>query len=158
MLTLFQVLAMTSSSTSECVLLVLLEMGLAISGIISNLLVVTTVRNVDRLQSSTHNLLLANLCFSNILISFIVKPISAIYVGYAISTGQWKVGLAFCSLYTLTYRTTWCVLPTTIVCLFWHIFLVTCPPCRAVCCTQETQATPTELEMQVMMLMTIMMV
>ena len=97
-----------TSSTGECVLLVLLEMGLAISGIISNLLVVTTVRNVDRLQSSTHNLLLANLCFSNILISFIVKPISAIYVGYAISTGQWKVGLAFCSLYTLTYRTTRC--------------------------------------------------
>lgn len=35
------------------------------------------------------------------------SQISAIYVGYAISTGEWHVGLAFCTLYTFTYRTTW---------------------------------------------------
>ena len=28
-------------------------------------------------------------------------------MGYAISTGEWHVGLAFCTLYTFTYRTTW---------------------------------------------------
>jgi hypothetical protein len=44
-----------------------------------------------------------------------VKPISAIYVGYAISTGEWHVSLAFCALYTFTYRATWCVFPFTLV-------------------------------------------
>ena len=44
-----------------------------------------------------------------------MKPISAIYVGYAISTGEWHVGLAFCALYTFTYRATWCVFPFTLV-------------------------------------------
>ena len=62
----------------------------------------------ETLRGSTLNFLLLNLCFSNLLISFLVKPISAIYVGYAISTGEWHVGLAFCTLYTFTYRTTWC--------------------------------------------------
>ena len=70
---------------------------------------------------STHNLILANLCFSNLLIAFLVKPISAIYVGYAMSIGELRVGLAFCSLYTLTYRTTWCVLPATTVILCWMV-------------------------------------
>ena len=75
-------------------------------------------------QESTTNLLLANICFSNLLIAFLVKvnlliimmiiilffgegeslscvvnltiialfqPISAIYVSYALSTGEWQV-------------------------------------------------------------------
>ena len=56
-----------------------------------NLLVVTTVRHHDQLMSSTTNLLLLNLCFSNLIVSFLVKPISAIYGGYSISTGSWEV-------------------------------------------------------------------
>ena len=64
-------------------------------GILSNLLVVTTVRHHDQLMSSTVNLLLLNLCFSNLLISFLVKPISAIYGGYSISTGSWQVKLVY---------------------------------------------------------------
>ena len=42
-------------------------------------------------QTSTINYLLFNLCFSNLVISFLVKPISAIYVGYAVTTGEAQV-------------------------------------------------------------------
>ena len=48
-------------------------------------------RHHEELQNSTTNVLLINLCFSNLLVSFLVKPISAIYAGYSISTGNWQV-------------------------------------------------------------------
>ena len=89
---------------NECIILVMIEMTTAVIGIFVNLMVFSSVRNIDYLQESTTNLLLTNICFSNILISFLVKPISAVYVSYALATGEWKVGLAFCTLYTLTYR------------------------------------------------------
>ena len=88
----------------ECVILVILEMCLSFLGIVCNLLIVATVRQDESLRASTLNFLLFNLCFSNLLIAFLVKPISAIYVGYAISTGRWQVSLAFCTMYTFTYR------------------------------------------------------
>ena len=110
----------------QCVILVLLEMGLSFSGIVCNLLVVATLRHEESLKGSTLNYLLLNLCFSNLLISFLVKPISAIYVGYAISTNEWRVGLTFCTLYTFTYRTTWCVFPFTLVAMCWCKLLAQC--------------------------------
>jgi hypothetical protein len=76
-------------------------------------------RNLDYLQESTSNLLLNNICFSNILFCLPVKPISAIYVSYALSPGEWHVGLAFCTLYALTYRTTWLAFPLSVVSLCW---------------------------------------
>ena len=103
----------------ECIILVMMEMVSAVIGIFVNLMVFSSVRNLDYLQESTSNLLLTNICFSNILISFLVKPISAIYVSYALSTGEWHVGLAFCTLYTLTYRTTWLAFPLSVVSLCW---------------------------------------
>ena len=96
-------------------------MFLGVVGIFCNLMVVSTIRDDDSLQESTTNLLLANICFSNLVVSFLVKPISAIYVSYALSTGEWKVGLAFCTLYTLSYRTTWLVYPFTILALCWSV-------------------------------------
>ena len=69
---------------------VLSEMGLSFLGILLNLLVVTTIRHYEEMQNSTIHLLLINLCFSNLLASFLVKPISAIYAGYSISTGSWQ--------------------------------------------------------------------
>ena len=106
----------------EVVYCVLLEMGLSFFGIICNLLVVTTIRHHEEMHNSTTNLLLINLCFSNLLISFLVKPISAIYAGYSVSTGSWQVSLVFCSMFTLLYRTTWCILPFTIIAFSWlHI-------------------------------------
>jgi hypothetical protein len=78
-------------SSVQCVILVLLEMGISFGGIVSNLLIVTTLRQDESLKGSTLNYLLLNLCFSNLLIAFLVKPISAIYVGYSISTGEYQV-------------------------------------------------------------------
>ncbi len=111
---------------AQCVVLVLSEMGLSFLGIVCNLLVVTTLRHDESLRGTSLNFLLLNLCFSNLLVSFLVKPISAIYVGYAISTGTWHVGLAFCTLYTFTYRTTWCVLPFTLFAMSWCKLLAQC--------------------------------
>ncbi len=75
---------MMVSSDLRCVLLVLTEMGLSFSGIVCNLLVVTTLRQESLprpIRGSTLNYLLLNLCFSNLIVAFLVKPISAIYVG-----------------------------------------------------------------------------
>ena len=80
-----------SEMNQKVVYCVLLEMALSFLGILCNLLVVTTIRHHEEMQNSTTNLLLINLCFSNLLISFLVKPISAIYAGYSMSTGSWQV-------------------------------------------------------------------
>lgn len=53
---------------------------------------VTTIRHHEAMQNSSLHLLLTNLCFSNLLTSFLVKPISAIYSGYSLSVGTWRVG------------------------------------------------------------------
>ena len=85
-----------SDATTQCIILVLLEMGLSFFGIVSNLLIVSTLRNPQQeelLKGSTINYLLFNLCFSNLVISFLVKPISAIYVGYAVTTGEATVSI-----------------------------------------------------------------
>ena len=98
---------------------VLSEMGLSFLGILLNLLVVTTIRHYEEFQNSTIHLLLINLCFSNLLASFLVKPISAIYAGYSMSVGSWEVSLVFCSLFTVLHWTTLCILPFTLVGLSW---------------------------------------
>lgn len=131
-----------SAATTECVILVLLEMGLSFFGIVSNLLIVSTLRNPkqeERLNGSTINYLLFNLCFSNLVISFLVKPISAIYVGYAVTTGEAQVGLAFCTLYNFTYRTTWCVFPFTLIAMCWSKLLsqCRCSRCGVLCCKKR---------------------
>ena len=64
------------------------------------------------------------------MVSFLVKPISAIYVSYSLTTGEGSVGLAFCSLYTLSSRTTWLVLPLTTVALCWTALAHRFPCCR----------------------------
>ena len=56
--------------------------------------VVTTIRHHEAMQNSSLHLLLINLCFSNLLTSFLVKPISAIYSGYSLSVGTWQVNTA----------------------------------------------------------------
>ena len=83
---------MKADLTFDVTLLVLLEMGLGLLGIVLNLLIVTTLRQENSpLRASTLNILLLNLCFSNLIISFLVKPICAIYIGYSLSTGKNEV-------------------------------------------------------------------
>ena len=40
---------------------------------------------------------------------------------------DFQVGLAFCTLYTFTYRTTWCVFPFTLIALCWSKLLSQVP-------------------------------
>ena len=126
------------SQEQRIIILIVMEMTLGVIGIFFNLMVVSTVRSEDSLQEETKNLLLGNICFSNLVVSFLVKPISAIYVSYALSTGEWKVGLAFCSLYTLAFRTTWLVFPFTMVALCWYsVTSICCVPSEDSAATHE---------------------
>ena len=84
-------LKMEAALKTEVAILVVLEMCMSLLGIVCNLLIVATVRQDETLRATTLNFLLFNLCFSNLLIAFFVKPISAIYTGYAMSTDQWQV-------------------------------------------------------------------
>ena len=68
---------MAAEHQVECIILVMIEMISAVIGIFVNLMIFSSVRNLDYLQESTSNLLITSICFSNILISFLVKPISA---------------------------------------------------------------------------------
>ena len=104
----------------ECILIVIVEMVTAVLGIFINLMVFSSVRKVGQLQRKFSNLLLSNICLSNILVAFLVKPISAVFLSYSISTGKDEVDLAFCTLYTFTYRTTWLVFPFSLTCLCWN--------------------------------------
>ena len=112
-------------------------MTLGVIGIFINLMIVSAIRSQDSLQEKTSNLLVANLCFSNLIVSFLVKPISAVYVAYALTTGDEDIGLAFCSLYTLAFRTTWLVFPFTMVALCWNCLTNIC------CRTQPTDGSAT---------------
>ena len=87
----------------EVVILVVLEMCMSLLGIVCNLLIVATVRQDETLRATTLNFLLFNLCFSNLLIAFFVKPISAIYTGYAMSTDEWQVILFLNFQFCFTY-------------------------------------------------------
>ena len=82
---------MEAALKTEVAILVVLEMCMSLLGIVCNLLIVATVRQDETLRATTLNFLLFNLCFTNLLIAFFVKPISAIYTGYAMSTDQWQV-------------------------------------------------------------------
>ena len=88
-------LKMDTDVKVEVVILVVLEMCMSLLGIVCNLLIVATVRQDETLRATTLNFLLFNLCFSNLLIAFFVKPISAIYTGYAMSTDEWQVNLIY---------------------------------------------------------------
>ena len=50
-----------------------------------------------------------------------------------------QVGLAFCTLYTFTYRTTWCVFPFTLIAMCWSKLLsqCMCGRCGVLCCKKR---------------------
>ena len=49
----------------------------------------------------------------------LVKSISIVHHGYAVSAGVTQSHIAFCSLYTLGHRTTWALLPWSTAALAW---------------------------------------
>ena len=50
-----------------------------------------------------------------------------------------QVGLAFCTLYNFTYRTTWCVFPFTLIAMCWSKLLsqCRCSRCGVLCCKKR---------------------
>ncbi len=99
--------------------MVVMEMTLAFFGIVFNLVVLISVREKESLLNSTLNVILANLCFANLVSAVFVKSIAVVYNGYAVAMSLWKVELAFCTVHTVTFRATWAVFPYSIVVLCW---------------------------------------
>lgn len=100
--------------------MVVMEMGIAFFGIVFNLIVLISIREKESLLNSTINVVLANLCFANLVSAVFVKSIAVIYNGYAVAAALWEVNLAFCTIHTITFRATWAVFPYSIVVLCWH--------------------------------------
>ena len=75
----------------------------------------------------TFNLVLINLCSSNLLSAVMVKSISIVHNAYAVAANTTHSNIAFCLLYSFGYRLTWAVFPWSLVALSW---LTTLPRIR----------------------------
>lgn len=84
--------------------MVVMEMTLAFFGVVFNLIVLISIREKESLLNSTINVILANLCFANLVAAVFVKSIAIIYNGYAVAAAIWEVELAFCTIHTVSFR------------------------------------------------------
>ena len=100
-------------------LVVVLDMSLAIISVVFNLMVITSVKEKEEMLGVTFNLVLINLCSSNLLSAVMVKSISIVHNAYAVAANSTQSDIAFCILYSFGYRLTWAVLPWSIVVLSW---------------------------------------
>ena len=80
--------------------LALVEMTLALIGTVLNLIVLIPIIN-SSLRNSTIYLLMANLCFANLISAVFVKLIGVIYHGYAVATSRYIISLNVRSHYWL---------------------------------------------------------
>ena len=92
-------------------------------GVALNTVVYISLKDAPSTILSTPNILLGNLSLCNILVSAVVLPFSAIYVSYAHAKSSPTVDIVFCDSFTLVSQTTSAVLPFTLFCLAWHVFL-----------------------------------
>jgi hypothetical protein len=104
-------------------LVVILDMSLAVISIFFNIMIISSIRDKEEMLDSTFNLVLLNLCSSNLLCAVITKSISIVHNGYAVAANVAHSEIAFCLIYSFSYRLTWAVLPWTIVLLSWLSFL-----------------------------------
>lgn len=88
------------TSGSQGIFLVMIEMILALVGIVLNLTVLISIKEKEALLSQTHNVLIGNLCFANLVSAVFVKSIAVTYHGYAVATEKWDFQMAFCTVYT----------------------------------------------------------
>ena len=100
-------------------IVVILDMSLALISIVTNLMVITSIREKESLMSKTFNLVLVNLCCSNLLNAVLVKSITIVHHAYAVTANVTQTDVAFCLLYKFSSRLSWAVLPWTIVVLAW---------------------------------------
>ena len=94
-------------------------MSLAIVSVVFNLMVLTAIKEKEEMLGITFNLVLINLCSSNLLSAVMVKSISIVHNAYAVAANSTQSDIAFCILYTFGYRLTWAVLPWSLVVLSW---------------------------------------
>ena len=104
-------------------LVVILDMSLAVISIFFNIMIISSIRDKDEMLDSTFNLVLLNLCSSNLLCAVMTKSISIVHNGYAVAANVTQSNVAFCLIYSFSYRLTWAVLPWSIVLLSWLSFL-----------------------------------
>ena len=102
---------------------VVLDMSLAIISVVFNLMVITSIKEREDILGVTFNLVLLNLCSSNLLSAVMVKSISIVHNAYAVASNSTQSDIAFCILYTFGYRLTWAVLPWSLVVLSWMTLL-----------------------------------
>ena len=103
----------------EGAIMVLTDMGLSLFSVVLNLMVLNALRERDILLTKTHNLVLGNICASNLVSAVLVKSISIVHHGYAVAARVTQSNIAFCMVYTMGHRTTWAVLPWSITLLSW---------------------------------------
>ena len=104
-------------------LVVVLDMSLAVISIFFNIMIISSIRDKAEMMDNTFNLVLMNLCSSNLLCAVITKSISIVHNGYAVAANVAHSDIAFCLIYSFSYRLTWAVLPWTIVLLSWLSFI-----------------------------------
>ena len=104
-------------------LVVVLDMSLAIISVVFNLMVITSIKEREDMLGVTFNLVLINLCCSNLLSAVMVKSVSIVHNAYAVAANSTETDIAFCILYRFGYRLTWAVLPWSLVILSWLTLL-----------------------------------
>ena len=63
--------------------LVMSQMMFTVLGSLSNNLVLITLKDLPDMSASTYHVLLANLALTNLITCTLIKPASAVYIGYA---------------------------------------------------------------------------
>ena len=99
---------------------VITDMVLALTTIVTNLVVVTGIKE-QKVTIGLIHLVLGNLCLANLFSAVLVKSISIVHHGYVVAANTTKSNVAFCNILTISYRTTWAILPWTIVALSWIV-------------------------------------
>ena len=100
---------------------VIADMTLAVCSVVVNLIVITGIQEKEATMGM-FNLVLGNLCFSNLTSAVLVKSISIFHNGYAVAANTTQSNIAFCNIMILSYRATWAVLPWTVFTFSWMVF------------------------------------
>jgi hypothetical protein len=100
-------------------LLVVMDMSLAIVSVVFNLMGITAIKEQEEMLGITFNLVLINLCSSNLLSAVMVKSISIVHNAYAVAANTPQSNVAFCILYSFGHCLTLSVLPWSVVVLCW---------------------------------------
>ena len=105
------------------IIVVLSQMLLLLLGTLFNSILLVALRDLPDIFSSTYHVLLANICFANLISCSVLKPITTVFTGYAYAKGEEAIAFSFCQLYTFMYGTIKPILPWSLFALSWQQFL-----------------------------------